>query len=311
VTAIGYGLVIVGGAGQLGRALQRAYPGAVAVGRSDVDITSNGAVRALMAAHAPAAVINAAAYTDVDGCELDPARAVAVNTDAAGVVARHAAAHHARLIHLSTDYVFSGSRHESYTEFDDTDPVQVYGVSKRDGELQVLHHHPGAVVVRTSWLSAADSTNFVTVIADRLSSGASVDVVDDQFGSLTHADDLALALGDLLPGGVVGRSGGSSEADGAGGAGATIAGIVHACNSGRWSRYGLAVAIATRLGVDRALVRAVSTADLEPPRPARRPACVELASTRWQHGLTSGDDALARLLGQREQHRPPRSPKSV
>jgi dTDP-4-dehydrorhamnose reductase len=308
MTAIGHGLVIVGGAGQLGRALRRAYPGALAVGRNELDITNDEAIAALMSASAPAAVINAAAYTDVDGCELDPARAVAVNTVAAGVVARHAAEHQARLIHLSTDYVFSGCRHESYTEFDDTDPVQVYGVTKRDGELQVLAHHRGAVVVRTSWLSAADSTNFVTVIAQRLTSGASVDVVDDQFGSLTYADDLAVALGDLLPGAVAGRSSCSSGADGSG---AAITGVVHACNVGRWSRYELAVAIATHLGVDPALVRAVSTDALQPPRPARRPACVELASTRWQHGLSSGHDALGRLLGQHQQHRPPRSPMSV
>jgi dTDP-4-dehydrorhamnose reductase len=159
--------------------------------------------------------------------------------------------------------------------------VQVYGQTKHDGEGQVLDRHDNAVVVRTSWLCAPQSANFVTVVAGRLRDGHRIDVVDDQFGCLTHADDLAHGLVNLAR---------HDHRD------AVLTGVVHLCNPGRWSRYQLAVAIAMELGIDPANVRPVTTSELDPPRPAQRPACVELTSTRPIDPLPPGSDALGRLL---------------
>jgi dTDP-4-dehydrorhamnose reductase len=252
--------------------------------RAQLDITDAVAVSDALETLRPRVVINCAAYTDVDGCEHDPDRASLVNAHGASAVAQSAHKIGARLIHLSTDYVFSGESTRPYHESDTPNPVQTYGRTKLDGEHRVADTHDNAVIVRTSWLCGPTTANFVTVIADRLRGGHHVEVVHDQFGCLTHVDDLADALVHL------------TAADSASG---SLTGIAHLINPGRWSRYELAVAIAGHLEIDPINVRPVSTDQLVPARPARRPACVELISTRPISALPNGSDALARLLDNR------------
>ncbi|HEY3765234.1 MAG TPA: dTDP-4-dehydrorhamnose reductase [Gaiellales bacterium] len=189
-------LLVTGAGGQVGRALRARLPGATFLGHADLDVCDAAAVRA---AFAPGdVVVHAAAMTDVDGCERDPERAHAVNA----IGSEHVAATGARVILLSSDYVFDGRATRAYTEDDPTGPLSAYGRSKLAAERAVLAH-PGNLVVRTAWVYG-EGRNFIRSIAAAERAGRPLRVVDDQRGRPTWADDLAAALVHLLRAGTTG-----------------------------------------------------------------------------------------------------------
>ncbi|MDD4866467.1 MAG: dTDP-4-dehydrorhamnose reductase [Mycobacterium sp.] len=203
-------------------------------------------------------VINCAAHTDVDGAESDEARAYAVNAEGPGHIARACARVGARLIHVSTDYVFSGVFHDAaprpYEPGDAAAPRGVYGRSKLAGERAVRAALPGArdgIVVRTAWLYTGGTGKDFVAVMRRLAAGdGPVDVVDDQTGSPTYVADLAAALLQILDDGVPGP-------------------VLHAANEGAVSRFEQARAVFEECGADPARVRPVGTDEF--PRPAPRP----------------------------------------
>src|SRR5262249_40267709 len=155
-------VLVTGAGGQLGRALVRL--GAVGRTRAELDVCDARAVAAALDDEKPELVVNAAAYTAVDRAESERDAAFAANEAGARKVAAACAARGIALIHLSTDYVFDGEKPAAYVETDAIRPLGVYGASKAAGERAVLDAHPGALVVRTSWLFSADGTNFVTTM---------------------------------------------------------------------------------------------------------------------------------------------------
>jgi len=275
-------LLITGVHGQLGRALEKqARQRGLTVAGHDVDtldIRDPDAVAELVGALEPTTLINCAAFTAVDACEADEAAATAINGTAVGHLAAACNAAGARLVHLSTDYVFSGDGDRPYTESDPVAPASAYGRSKLEGErlARTADRH---LIVRTAWLYGRGGANFVEAIRRQIDCGATaLRVVADQVGSPTFCDDLAEALLELV------------DAD--------AGGVVHAANSGSTSWHGFAVEIVRRLGAEVA-VHAVTTADY--PRPAKRPAYSVLDTSRLAavigHPLPPWQDALARYLG--------------
>lgn len=194
----GADVVIVGAGGRLGVALTAAgWPEGWRVAgldRAALDVIDAAAVARVIAATAPAVIINAAAWTDVDGAETDPERALAVNARGAAHVAEAARAAGAALIHVSTDYVFDGAEGAPYAETDAPRPRGVYGAGKLEGETAVRRLQPRSAVVRTAWLFGPTGRDFVGRILDAADRDDPLEVVDDQRGSPTATTDLAQAL---------------------------------------------------------------------------------------------------------------------
>jgi dTDP-4-dehydrorhamnose reductase len=228
-----------------------------ALTRADLDVCDPDAVRDAVAGHD--VVVNAAAWTDVDGAETAYDEALAVNGDGAALVADACRAAAARMIHLSTDYVFPGDASAPYPEDAPTDPVNAYGRSKLAGERAVLA--AGGTVVRTAWLYGAHGPNFVATMLRLAGVRDTVDVVDDQRGQPTWSYALAARLVDL----------GLREA--------APAGIYHGTASGETTWYGLARAVFAGAGLDPDRVRPTTSDRF--PRPARRPAYSVLGHERW------------------------------
>jgi dTDP-4-dehydrorhamnose reductase len=192
-------LYVIGGQGQVARSLREAAAGdsSIVFGcaeRPDVDLLRPASIAKALADFRPDIVVNPAAYTAVDKAESEPEQAFALNRDGAAIVASAAASHGAPLIHLSTDYVFDGSKDAPYVESDPTNPQSIYGQSKRDGELAVATANPRHIVLRTSWVYAPFGTNFVRTMLRLASERDSLRVVDDQIGCPTYAPDIAVAV---------------------------------------------------------------------------------------------------------------------
>jgi dTDP-4-dehydrorhamnose reductase len=261
-------IVITGAAGQLGRFLTaeaaRRGRSVQTYTSSQWDITDPNVVETLVASGelTGKTVVNCAAYTNVDAAERDEVGAYAVNATGALNVARACAVAGARLIHVSTDYVFDGdfggASPRPYEPGDRSAPLNVYGKSKLAGEQAVLSTLPAATVVRTSWLyTGGAGKDFVAVMARNAAAANRVEVVDDQIGSPTYVADLVDALLEVADG-------------------AVTANLVHAGNKGAASRYEQARAVYAELGADQDLVRPVSTGHV--PRPATRPPFSALGS---------------------------------
>ena len=251
-------LVITGAGGQVGGRLAAEAAGrgrtVAAFGSAQWDITDPAAAAALV--QRGDVVVNCAAYTDVDAAETDRERAHAVNAVGPQHLAAGCAAAGARLIHLSTDYVFGGdfggAPPRPYRPDDPTGPLNVYGQTKLAGERAVLAAQPSALIVRTAWVyTGGTGGDFVAVMRRLADRAGTVSVVDDQIGSPTYAGDLVAALLELV----------DSPASGGG--------IVHAANRGAVSRFEQARAVFAGVGADPDRVRPVRSA--EHPRPARRP----------------------------------------
>lgn len=193
-------ILVTGGGGALARALAVCeWPGSyrlLAPSRQAFDICDVAQVEAMIAAARPAVIINTAAYTKVDLAETAPPSALDVNDRGCEVLSEAAARRGVKLLHVSTDFVFSGSLGRAYRETDATDPVNAYGRSKLCGERHVLASGSDAAVVRASWLLSGRS-GFIPAILARIQQGEALDVVGDQLGTPTDIDDLASALRDI------------------------------------------------------------------------------------------------------------------
>jgi dTDP-4-dehydrorhamnose reductase len=285
-------ILVIGRSGQLARALASAATPGVrieAVGRPDIDLANADGLRAFIAGRAPDVVVNAAAYTSVDRAEDEPDRAFLINAKGAEAVARGAADAGSALVHVSTDYVFSGEKSAPYTELDETGPRSIYGVSKRDGELRVLSAHTRAVIVRTSWVFDARGANFVRTMLRLAKTRPAIPVVSDQQGSPTFAVDLADAIGSIA----------SKLHTGA------PSGIYHCTGAGEatWADFAREVfAQAHTRGGPAAQVTPILTAEY--PTKAQRPRnsrldCTKLASDYglalrpWRDALSACMDEIA------------------
>lgn len=191
-------VLVVGAGGRLGRALARAdWPDGlspVLATRADLDALDPVAVETALERHRPAVVLNAAAWTDVDGAERQPQAARRLNRDLPAVLAAACARRGSRLLHVSTDYVFDGAAGRPYVETDTPRPLGAYGRTKWEGEQAILAAAPDAVIVRTAWLVGPDRPGFLTAILDQADAGADLCVVEDLHGSPTSTDSLAAAL---------------------------------------------------------------------------------------------------------------------
>ncbi|MFC6013841.1 dTDP-4-dehydrorhamnose reductase [Nocardia lasii] len=271
-------VLVTGAGGQLGQQLLRLAPTARAVSRAELDITDRAAVEAALTPET--VVLNCAAYTAVDAAETEVEAAFAANATGPAVLAAACAAVGARLIHVSTDYVFPGNARLPYEPADPTGPATVYGRSKLAGERAVLEL--GGQVVRTAWVYSGVEGDFVATMRRLEAERDTVRVVNDQFGSPTYAADLAAALLELSTRPATPR-------------------VLHATNSGTATWFDLAVAVFTDLGADPARVRPCTSSEF--PRPAPRPAYSALSPAGWNDaGLTplrpwriAVTDALRRL----------------
>jgi dTDP-4-dehydrorhamnose reductase len=281
-------LLVTGAAGMLGRdvvaAAGDAGHDAVALARADLDITDADAVRAAVAAARPDAIVNCAAWTDVDGAETAEAQATAINGDGAGHLAQAAAETGALLVHMSSDYVFDGTASEPYAEDAPTAPQGAYGRSKLAGEHAIAAAEGRCAIVRTAWLFGPHGKNFVDTMRRLGAEREEIAVVDDQVGCPTYTGHLAPALVEIAERG--------------------LTGVLHVAGGGHCSWFDLANTTFEETGL-QCRVKPQSTADIG--RPAPRPAFSVLKSTRadaptlpaWRDGLKAH---LARreISGRRE-----------
>jgi dTDP-4-dehydrorhamnose reductase len=290
-------LLIAGWQGQIARSLVEMAPGcpdvtACAVGRAALDICSAKSIERALSDISPTVVINSAAYTAVDKAESDVDRAFALNRDGARLLAQASAKRGIPIIHLSTDYVFDGTKQAPYVEDDETSPNTVFGQSKLEGEEAVRAGNPRHIILRTAWIFSPSGRNFVKTMLAQAAEHDRVRVVEDQRGSPTYAPHLVeaiLALARLVS---------VPEAEGPWG-------VYHAANSGTttWRDFAEEVFARSRaLGGPSAEVEPIRSADY--PTPAHRPAnsqldCSKLAQTfgltlpPWQAGV---EDCVERLL---------------
>jgi dTDP-4-dehydrorhamnose reductase len=270
-------LLVTGGAGMLGQAVSTAATrlghDVIALSRAELDVTDADHVRRVIAAAEPRAVVNCAAWTDVDGAETAESAATLVNGGGAGNVARAAAESGARLVHVSTDYVFDGAKSVPWVESDPVAPIGAYGRSKLAGEEQVTEAGGEHAIARSAWLFGAGGRNFVDTMLALGETRDEVSVVTDQVGNPTWTGHLAEALVELAE-----RRG--------------DVGIFHAAASGACSWYDLAVEVFDRAGIR---CRVLPTTAERFARAARRPAYSVLGTERdaapvlpsWQEGVAA------------------------
>jgi len=274
---------LTGARGQLGRALQTAlqHQTVITGDRPAFDLTDGARVRAAILAARPDIVIHAAAHTDVDGCERDPALAYRVNALGTRYVAAACQEVGAALVYLSTDYVFDGQAQTPYHEFARPNPINVYGASKLAGEQAVMAMVPRHYIVRTAWVyGAPDRRSFVNTILRLAREREVLEVVTDEVSTPTYAPDLARAIARLIE--------------------QPFYGVYHLVNEGYCSRYDLAGAVVRLAGL-AATIRPITTAEFQArsPLPARRPAFSALqnfCAAELGIRLRPWPDALAEYL---------------
>jgi dTDP-4-dehydrorhamnose reductase len=275
-------VTLFGASGLLGKALMREWSGDTVTGLTShaADIRDAKRVREVVQDARPEWIVLAAAYTDVDGCEDNPNLAFAVNRDGAVNVAAAAKEIGARLVFLSSDYVFDGKKTTPYEIKDARNPQSVYGRTKAEAEIKLLELMPDCCIARTSWLFGIGGRCFPDTILKLAASRATLDVVNDQHGCPTYGDDLARAIVQLC----------RNDAKG----------IVHVTNAGDCTWFEFAEQIVKGSGLSTT-VRPVSSREMA--RPAPRPAYSVLSPTSlWTLGIEmpSWRDALRRYLEQRD-----------
>jgi dTDP-4-dehydrorhamnose reductase len=244
-------VLVTGAGGQVGREVVAAMADHDVVGADHavLDVADRDAVLQAVTGTAPDAIVHCAAWTAVDACESDPARAFAVNALGTRHVMEGARRVGAYVVVLSTDYVFDGTNPHPYVEWDRTNPQSVYGRSKLGAEVEVDH---GSAVVRTSWVCGRHGPNMVKTVLRLAGEHETLAFVDDQRGHPTFADDLARHLRRFVV--------------------ARLPGTYHVTNQGAVSWYDFARAVLEAAGLDPARVQPIASAALDPPRPAPRPA---------------------------------------
>jgi dTDP-4-dehydrorhamnose reductase len=269
-------ILLTGAGGQLGRDLQESLTGhdLKAFDHAGLDVADREAVLLCVQQVRPEWIINAAAFNDVDGAETLAEAAFAVNGAGPGHLAEAAVVVGASIVHISTDYVFDGSKGSPYTEDDVPNPLSVYARSKYEGEQRVLESGASACVLRTAWLYGRHGKNFVKAILAAAARGGPLRVVVDQVGSPTATADLAQAIALLLP--------------------TPARGLFHVANAGACSRFEFAQAIV------HGSVEVLPITTAEAARPARRPGNSSLTSVRWQESgfrpLSGWRSALGNFL---------------
>ena len=294
-------ILLIGKNGQVGFELQRALAplgDIVAVDYPDCDLTRADSIRAIVRAATPEIIVNAAAFTAVDRAESESEAAFAINAMAPGVLGDEARRLGARVIHYSTDYVYDGAKTAPYLETDATQPLCVYGASKRDGDLALAASGAPHFIFRTSWVFGAHGANFVKTMLRLAAERDRLNVVADQIGAPTAAALIADVTAQALAQTVFRRD---TELP---------SGVYHLVADGATSWHGFAQAViqgalvrGAELRMQPQAVRAITTAEY--PLPAKRPANSRLDTTRlrttfnlvmphWQAGL---DHVLSQLLG--------------
>ena len=274
-------VTIFGATGLLGKALMREWreDQVTGLGSKDADVRDPQQVENAVEETHPDWIVLAAAYTDVDGCETNRELAFSVNRDGTAHVARAAKGHGSRLLFLSTDYVFDGSKITPYEVGDPRAPQSVYGRSKAEAEVQLENILPGSCIVRTSWLFGTGGKCFPDTILKLASTRGQLDVVNDQRGSPTYAFDLTRAVIQLC------RKGAE--------------GIVHVTNRGECTWFEFAQAIVAGAGLNTAIH---PTTTEKFPRPAQRPKYSVLSPgslDRYDISMPDWQDALRRYLIER------------
>jgi dTDP-4-dehydrorhamnose reductase len=255
-------ILILGHKGMLGSDLMLRMMAAHNVTGRDVDdfdITLEDDCGRVIAECSPDVVINAAAYTNVDGCETDRDRCFTVNAVGVKNIALACRGKGIRIVHFSTDYIFDGRKETPYVEGDEPAPLNVYGASKLEGErfLQALSDR--WLLIRTAWLYGRNGKNFVKTILEKAAAVKTLDIVDDQIGAPTYSWDLAAAVQVLIEGG--------------------HEGLFHLTNRGRCSWYEFACKIVQYAGLNDVIVRPIPSSGLA--RPAARPAWSVLSTRKF------------------------------
>ncbi|MGH9297844.1 MAG: dTDP-4-dehydrorhamnose reductase [Acidimicrobiales bacterium] len=253
-------VLVTGASGQVGsevvRALELSASGrargtldVIAADHGRLDVSSLDEVLAAICQLEPDLVIHTAAWTAVDACEKDPDRALSINALGTRNVCEGARLVRAHVVYLSTDYVFDGTSGRPYVEWDHPNPLSVYGRSKLGGELEV---DPCWTIVRTAWVAGREGSNMAKTVLRAAAREGPLCFVEDQRGSPTIAADLAQKVVGL---GIARRPG-----------------VFHVTNQGETSWFGFARAVLSSAGLDPGRVKPISTAELDPPRAAARPA---------------------------------------
>lgn len=250
-----------------------------ALSRQELNIADRDAVKKAIADHAPDAVINCAAFTDVDGAEANPDASRLANAVGPENLAIACGDSGAAFVTISTDYVFDGANAGYYFEDDTPNPRGVYAQTKFEGEQRVAAANPDAAIVRSGWIYGSGGTNFLSVMHRLLGEGKRIKAISDAFGTPTYADDLAARLREVAE--------------------IRYRGIVHVTNSGEGTSYlGFAEKVCEIGGFDRGLIETVSNDDLK--RPAPRPKSSKLGSRRLEElglkPLPDWADALERFI---------------
>ncbi len=266
-------LLITGATGQLGTDLvlsaQKSGHQVIATIHADLDITDKSQVDRVVGEAKADAIIHAAAWTAVDACESDPQRAMSVNRDGTANIVSAARKSGSRVIYISTDYVFDGTKPTPYIESDSPNPRSVYGASKLAGEQQL--DLTTDQIIRISWVCGEHGANMAKTILRLAATSQTLTFVDDQIGSPTFTSDAAPAIVDFAV--------------------SSRAGIWHVTNQGSTSWFGFAQDVLSAAGLDPNRVQPISTADFRPQRPAKRPANSVLENAQMREAkLTLLDD---------------------
>ncbi len=289
-------LLVIGRSGQVAQALAACHgqegQDVVTLGRPDVDLTKPETLLAAVQIHQPDVVVNAAAYTAVDQAESEQSQAFAVNESGAAHVAAACVQHGCPLIHISTDYVFDGTKSAPYCEKDPVAPLGIYGKSKFAGEQRVAETCPHHVILRTAWVHSPFGQNFIKTMLRLAKDRSELSVVNDQIGSPTYAPHLARAIISVA-------SKIMSDPD-------DVAwGTYHAAGSGEATWYEVAQKtfdVSSSLGGVSANVSPIPSSDY--PTPAKRPAnsrldcenlkqCFAITMVNWQRGV---DECVHQLV---------------
>lgn len=256
-------ILITGANGMLGHALVAALPQqhtVTGVDLPDFDIANLSALKSAVSSHHPDLVINAAGYTDVDGCETNPEQAFAVNSSGPRNLAAVCGEQGIPLVHISTDYIFDGTSSEPYKESDSPNPQSIYGKSKLLGEQHVRELTNKHYIIRTSWLFGGHGKNFVATMLRLAAERDEIGVVNDQVGSPTYTCDLAKAILELIM--------------------EPAYGTYHITNSGACSWYEFTLEIFRQAGIKDVKVKPITTEEIN--RPAPRPKYSVLDNRMWR-----------------------------
>lgn len=277
-------ILILGGSGMLGSSLVNECKlrkiSYVAPGSSVLDITKQSQIQHYFSVHHPSAIVNCAAWTDVENSEIEFELACAINGDAVRYIAVAAKQAEIPVIHISTDYVFDGTKGSEYSENDLTSPINGYGVSKRRGESNLLEELPeSAYIIRTSWLYGTSGKNFVKSILKKALAKERIQVVNDQIGAPTNSEDLARGILGVLK---------EKPQEG----------IYHFSNTGHITWHEFASKIYDLAGADVSLVEPLDSNSYTSK--VKRPSRSVLSTEKWRRAniteLVSWDSSLSKIF---------------